>query len=79
MISTVTTSTVSTVTTVALAGSIGLIGIVLLFTMLVQKDVTSSSSDKRLNRLGKTLNIAIIPLLIAFALIVVVKIGAFLK
>jgi hypothetical protein len=74
MISTVTTSTVSTVTTAALAGSVALIGIVFLFILVVQKEVTTASSDSRLKRLGKALNIAIIPLLIAFVLIAVTKI-----
>lgn len=76
MISTVTTSTV---TTVALAGSAALIGIVFLFMLLVQKEVTTSSEDSRMIRLGKALNIAIIPLLIAFAVLAFTKIAEVLR
>ena len=79
MISTVTTSTVTTVTTVALAGSVALIEIVFLFMMLVQKEVTTASEDNRMNKLGKALNIAIIPLLIAFAVLAFVKLSEVLR
>lgn len=79
MISTVTTSTITTVTTVAIAGSVALIGIVVLFGLLVQKEVTTTSKSGRLSRFGKALNIAIIPLLIAFILIVVFKVAEILK
>jgi hypothetical protein len=73
MISTVTVSTVSTVTT-ALAGSVALIGVVVLFILLLQKEVTTASDSNPLRRLGMALNIGIIPLLIAFVLIVVAKV-----
>ena len=71
MISTVTVSTVSTVTTAAIAGSVALIGVLILFGLLIQKEVTTTSSNRHLHRLGQVLNIGIIPLLIAFLLIVV--------
>lgn len=73
MISTVTTSTVSTVTTAALAGSVALIGILILFSLLVQKEIISVSDDSRLRKLSSALNIGVIPLLVAFVLIVVTK------
>jgi hypothetical protein len=73
MISTVTVSTVSTVTT-AMAGSVALIGVVVLFILLLQKEVTTASDSHPLRRLGMALNIGIIPLLIAFVLIVVAKV-----
>ena len=72
MISTVTTSIV---TTVPLAGSLALIGILLLFGLLVQKEITTASDEHRLKRLGKVLNIGIIPLLIAFILIVIYQVS----
>jgi hypothetical protein len=74
MISTVTTATVSTVTTAAIAGSVALIGIIVLFGLLLQKEVTTASPGDRMKKLGKSLNIAIIPLLIAFILIVISKV-----
>jgi Ca2+/H+ antiporter len=78
MISTVTVSTVSTVTT-ALAGSVALIGVVVLFILLLQKEVTTASDSSPLRRLGMALNIGIIPLLIAFVLIVIAKIVEVLR
>jgi hypothetical protein len=71
MISTVTTSTVSTVT---LAGSFALIGILVLFSLLIQKELASASDNPKLKKLGRAVNIAIIPLLIVFVLVVVNKV-----
>lgn len=76
MISTVTTSTVSTVT---VAGSIAIVGIFVLMALLIQKELTSASSDERANALSKLLNVGIVPLLIAFVLIVLFKIADVLK
>ncbi len=71
MISTVTTATVSTLT---LAGSFAMLGIVMLLGLLVQKEISANSDNKRAKRLAKVLNIAIVPLLIVFALIVASKV-----
>jgi len=71
MISTVTTSTVSTVT---LAGSFALIGILVLFSLLVQKELAAASDNPKLKKLGRAVNIAIIPLLMVFLLVVVNKV-----
>ena len=79
MISTVTTSTVTTVTTAALAGSVALIGILVLFMLLIEKEVFTASTNSRLARLGQYLNIGIAPLLIAFILIAVTRISDLLK
>jgi hypothetical protein len=79
MISTVTTATVTTVTTVTLAGSVALIGIIVLFSLLIQKEVTAASGSPGLAKLGKALNIAIIPLLIAFILVVITKVSQVLN
>jgi hypothetical protein len=73
LISTVTISTVSTVTS-TLAGSVALIGTMVLFIMLLQKEVTTASDKSIFRRLGTALNIGIIPLLIAFVLIAIFKI-----
>jgi hypothetical protein len=79
MISTVTVSTVSTVTTTALAGSVALIGVLVLFSLLLQKEIATASSSERLQRLRKALNIGIIPMLFAFVLIVVYKVASVLN
>lgn len=74
MISTVTTSTVSTVTTAALAGSVALVGILLLLVLLVQKEFSSSAAGTRYRTLSKALNIAIVPLTIAFVLVLIASV-----
>jgi hypothetical protein len=79
MISTVTVSTVSTVTTAALAGSVALIGILVLFSLLVQKEISTAVNSQRLRQLRVAVNIGIVPLLIAFIVIVVSKVAEVLK
>ena len=79
MISTVTVSTVSTVTTASIAGSVALIGILILLALLVQKEVTTASDDGRLKKLGQVLNISIVPMLIAFILIVISRVSEVLR
>lgn len=72
MVSTITTSTI---TTVAVAGSLAIIGILILLALLIQKEAVTSASWNRYSKLGQALNIGIIPLLIAFVLIVIVKVA----
>jgi hypothetical protein len=74
MVSTVTTTTVSTVTTVVMAGSLGLVAVVTLLVLLVQKELIAVSDGARSKVLVRALNIAIAPLLMAFALSMVVKV-----
>ena len=78
MISTITTST-STITSAGLAGSFALIGVVVLLALLIQKEVASGTGSKRLERFGKILNVSIIPLLIAFVLIAIIKVSEVLN
>lgn len=73
MISTVTTSTVTIVTAASIVGSIALIVILILFTLLVQKELAISSSNRPIQRLSRALNVGIIPLVMAFLVIVAVK------
>ncbi len=74
MISTVTTSTVSTIATATIAGSVALIGILVFFALLLQKEVAATASGSRMKKLGQVLNVGILPLLIAFILIVATKV-----
>jgi hypothetical protein len=76
MISTVTTSTV---TTVALAGSFALIGILILFALLIQKELTTTVAGSRMKKLGQVLNLGIVPLFVAFIFIVVTKVVQMLR
>ena len=79
MISTVTTTTVSILTTPAIAGSLALIAILLLFALLLQKEVATASADSRLRQLSRVLNISIVPLLFAFIMIVIYKVAEVLN
>ncbi|MGD2027627.1 MAG: hypothetical protein PVI99_07410 [Anaerolineales bacterium] len=79
MISTITTSTISTITTAGLAGSFAFIGVVVLLALLIQKEVASGSASPRLKRLSKVLNISIVPMLIAFILIVIFRVSEVLN
>ena len=76
MISTVTTTTVTTVTTVtaAVLGGLSLLTVVMLLGMFISKEVVSSSEVSRWKAFGKALNLALIPLLLGFLLIAVMKV-----
>ena len=82
MISTVTT-TVTTITTIALAASIQLVAIIALLVFLIQKEMFSFTSTPRAKAVGtflsKVLNIAIVPLLVSFVFIVIVKVAEVLQ
>ena len=79
MISTVTTSTVSILTTPAIAGSMALIAVLILFALLLQKEVATASEDSRLRQLSRLLNFSLVPLLLTFILIVVYKVAEVLN
>jgi hypothetical protein len=53
---------------------LGLIVIVLLLTLLIQKEVLTASSSSGARALSRALNTAIVPLLMGFAFIAVVKV-----
>ena len=74
MISTITTSTVSAVTSGALAGSLVMIGVLVLLSLLIQKELVTTGTGNRAQRISRALNIAIVPLLIVFGMVVVNKI-----
>jgi hypothetical protein len=79
MISTVTTSTVSTITSAALFGTLAVVGVLILVTLLIQKEMISGSQDVRILRLHRALNIAIVPLLVVFVLLVVTRVTEVLQ
>jgi hypothetical protein len=74
LVSTVTTTTVSTVTTVVMAESLGLVGAITLVVLLVQKGLIAVGDGTRVKVLVRSSNIAVAPLLMAFALSMVVKV-----
>jgi hypothetical protein len=79
VISTVTTSTVSTITTSAIAGSVALVAILVLLFLLIQKELASSASGVRFKTLTRVLNIGIVPLLIAFVVVVFTRVAEVIK
>jgi hypothetical protein len=56
-----------------------LIGIIVLLTLLVQKELTSATTSKRLLALAQVLNVGIVPLMIAFGLLVAARIAEVLR
>jgi cytochrome bd-type quinol oxidase subunit 2 len=70
----VTTTTVSTVTVYTLAGSLALIGILAMAALLISKDVTATATSERAQRINRALNIALIPLMIVFGIVVIAKV-----
>lgn len=74
MISTVTTTVVAVVTIDYLAAPLGAACAALLIGMLVQKELASSHPSPWITQLGRVLNIAVLPLLMAFVFTLVVKI-----
>ena len=77
MISTINTSTLAY--SGALADSVTLIVVLLLFVLLVQKELAISSSDLRLKRLSLALNVPLFPMLVAFLVIVIFRVAEVLR
>jgi hypothetical protein len=65
---------ISTVSTAVISGVGALIVVLVLFTLLVQKEVATASDNSHLRKLSQILNIAIVPLIIAFILIVAYRV-----
>ena len=74
MISTVTFATVSAANDPAFYDSFALICILTLLLLLVLKEFTAASDSRFANVLNRVLNIGIVPLMVAFVLIVSMKI-----
>jgi hypothetical protein len=56
-----------------------LVGTLFLLVLLVMKEVVCASSDPRLGKLSRALNISLVPLLCAFFLVLIIKIGEVLR
>jgi hypothetical protein len=70
MVSTVTTSTVSVVIIAQFSGTLAVIAIVVLLALLVQKEIAKDSAKGLITQFNQVFNISVVPLLIAFLLIV---------
>ena len=85
MISTVTSTTVSTITSSASSvtsgalASLALVSLIVLFVLLVQKELVTGAETPRFRALGRTLDVAIVPLLMAFVMIVVTRVAEALR
>jgi len=77
LITTVTTSTVTTVSTIAamgLAATVSVAAVVALIAFLTTKELAGASLSPSSQRTARFLNVGILPMVMAFAVIVAVKI-----
>jgi hypothetical protein len=74
MVSTVTVTTVTTIAAVSFIATLSIMGVILLIGLLVSKELLSASDGSRSKFVGRVLNIGIIPLVLSFSVIVVLKI-----
>ena len=82
MISTVTTSTISTITsvttTIGFGIALGMVAVIALLAFLCTRELAAASEDSKHRFLAKSLDVVIVPLLIAFLMIVTMKIAEIL-
>jgi hypothetical protein len=78
MISTVTFAS-QTVQNGAISGTLALIAVLVLIALLIQKELATAAFDSRFERLGQVLNVGIVPLFLAFVLIVATRVMDVLK
>lgn len=78
MISTVTTSTVTTITTVTtmlgVGVGLGLVAVIALITLLGIRELAATSAGSSRKFLVKSLDVSIVPLIIAFVMIVAMRV-----
>ncbi len=70
MVSTVTSTTVTTVTLFGISALLGLAAVLMLISYLVAKELLEATSHRRLRLISRRLNVAVLPLLLVFAVIV---------
>jgi len=82
VVSTVTTSTITTVTTIAAMGltvTISVAAVVTLIAFLTTKELASASLSPSSHLTARFLNVGILPMIMAFAVIVAVRITEILS
>ncbi len=79
MVSTVTVTTITTIAAMGFAASLGVFAVILLIAFLTSKELLATSSGARQKLLARSLNISIIPLVMAFTVIVALKITEILS
>jgi hypothetical protein len=70
MVSTVTASTVSVLTSTQITGSLAIIAIMILLAVLVQKEIARDLTQNLQKQFNQVLDVSVVPLLVAFFLIV---------
>jgi len=75
MIITVTTTTVTTVAAMGLTAAVSIAAVVSLILFLVTRELASASGSSTFSRIAKFFNVGILPLMMAFTVIVAVKIA----
>ena len=74
MITTVTTTTTTAVTAVSV-GSLALVAICTVLLLLINKEILLSSQSERAMRLNRALNVALVPLIMVFALTLIIRVA----
>jgi hypothetical protein len=70
---TVTTTTVTTVAVMGLGVALGVVAVLMLIGLLGVKEFVSGNGGKRLGLLTRSLDVAIVPLLMVFSFIAITK------
>ncbi len=78
MVSTVTVTTVTTIAAMGLVASLSVFAVLMLIFFLTSKELLMASNGERKKFIGRTLNISIVPLLLAFTVIVALKVAEIL-
>ncbi len=79
MISTVTPNIIYSNAALNLGGSFTLIGILVLLTLLIEKELANGSMSAWAERLRRTADVGIMPLLSVFVLSVIIKVAEVLR
>jgi len=75
MIATVTTTTVLTIVSAAVTvTTLGLLAVLTLIALLITQELAGAAENRRPQYLARSLNVAILPLSVAFAAIVAAKV-----
>ena len=73
------TSTTSTVASLSFAASLALVSIITLFVLLLQKELATATNTPRLRVLGRTIDVALVPLFMTFVMVVVARVAEVLR
>lgn len=73
MTTTVTTTTITTVSLLDLTAIVSLVLVLLLIGTLIAKEIMSSVSDRRAGAVARVLDVAAVPLVLVFGIIIITK------